>query len=96
MGAENNPGSEKRMLTEPITRPDGMVIKIMQQGNLVTLEEGPADGSWAIEAAYTTEEVNELGLGNFYAGVARLGYAAFTAGGRIVGDLRYFSEKLKK
>lgn len=79
---------ERKLLTEPVRKPDGYLLTIEQAGpDLIILNE---DG---VECCYSVDDVFRLGLGDFEVGISRLGQEAFL-GNSIIGGRRYFAEEL--
>lgn len=69
---KDNPG--KRLLGEPVTRPDGLVLALwVYSDNLLVVEAGYI-GAW-----YLSEEVRLLGHGSFQEGALRIGQRFYTA-----------------
>lgn len=82
---------EQRLLAEPIVRPDGITIRIMEERNSVVLN---ADG---LCSGYDKEEIVRLGSGDFQTGLAVLGQAAFreeSSDLKRVGSPRLLNEVL--
>lgn len=89
--------SERVLLTEPITRSDGMVIIVSRDDDTVFLQEGENPSECSLTSCYAVEEVKRLGLGDFQVGVARLGQAAFSEleGHKTLIDIRLFDNELR-
>ena len=85
--------AERKLLTEPVARPDGISFKIEQVGQSVIVDvEG-------IQFGYTREEVTCLGLGDFQSGVAKIGQSAFLEDRNQllkIGSRRILAEELTK
>lgn len=84
--------SEKKLLCEPVTRPDGVVIKLWHHTRYNALDIEHGFSSW-----YTKEEVEFLGNGNFFRGAYKIGQAYYVAGSEeLYAGLKLFANILKE
>lgn len=82
-----------KLLAEPVTRPDGRVVSIIEIWPGVIDVQGPFSTS-----TYSTDEVTLLGDGDFPVGLCRLGRAQYdaTEDEVKVGTPRLFSDELEE
>jgi hypothetical protein len=78
--------ADRSLLVEPVTRPDGIEIKVWGYGDHIQVHA-------ALSADYSKNEVELLGNGDFSAGLELIGKAHFNAdplqlgaGNRLLND----------
>ena len=79
---------ERKLLIEPVRRPDGSLLSIYGEDDLVTVSMDTLIG------VYTIEDVRLLGQGDFESGILVIGRALFEATDLHISDRVPFSAEL--